>query len=67
MHTGAHCVTIKTSSHNSCFGTRIQGIGTIYTHHCLIQTITKPDAIYLTTGEASSIPSRKEIIATSLL
>ena len=30
-------------------------------------TITKPDAIYPTTGEASSIPSRKEIIATSLL
>ena len=28
MHTGAHQVTIKTSSHNSHFGTRIQGIGT---------------------------------------
>ena len=30
-------------------------------------TTTKPDAIYPTTGEASSILSRKEIIATSLL
>ena len=28
MHTGAHRVTIKTSSRNSRFGTRIQGIGT---------------------------------------
>ena len=39
MHTGAHCVTIKTSSCNSHFGTRIQGIGTNYTHHCLIQPL----------------------------
>ena len=37
MHTGAHRVTIKTSSRNSRFGTRIQGIGTNYTHHCLLQ------------------------------
>ena len=66
MHTGAHRVTIKTSSHNSHFGARIQGIETNYTHHCHT-TITKPDAIYQTTGGASSIPSRKEIIATSLL
>ena len=39
MHTGAHCVTIKTSSRTSHFGTRIQGIGTNYTHHCLIQPL----------------------------
>ena len=39
MHTGAHYVTIKTSSRNSHFGTRIQGIGTNYTHHCLIQPL----------------------------
>ena len=39
MHTGAHRVTIKTSSCNSRFGTRIQGIGTNYTHHCLIQPL----------------------------
>ena len=39
MHTGAHHVTIKTSSRNSHFGTRIQGIGTNYTHHCLIQPL----------------------------
>ena len=39
MHTGAHHVTIKTSSRNSRFGTRIQGIGTNYTHHCLIQPL----------------------------
>ena len=57
---------IKTSSRNSHFGTRIQGIGTNYTS-LSHTTITKPDAIYLTTGEASSILSRKEIIATSLL
>ena len=38
-HTGAHQVTIKTSSRNSRFGTRIQGIGTNYTHHCLIQPL----------------------------
>ena len=38
-HTGAHQVTIKTSSHNSRFGTRIQGIGTNYTHLCLIQPL----------------------------
>ena len=36
MHTGTHKVTIKTSSCNSCFGTRIQGTGTNYTHLCLI-------------------------------
>ena len=39
MHTGAHRVMIKTSSRNSCFGTRIQGIGTNYKHHCLIQPL----------------------------
>ena len=39
MPTGAHCVMIKTSSHNSRFGTRIQGIGTNHTHHCLIQLL----------------------------
>ena len=39
MHTGAHRVTIKTSSRNSHFGTRTQGIGTNYTHHCLIQPL----------------------------
>ena len=38
-HTGAHQVTIKTSSRNSHFGTRIQGIGTNYTHLCLIQPL----------------------------
>ena len=50
---------IKTSSRNSHFGTRIQGIGTNYTS-LSYTTITKPDAIYPTTGEASSILSRKE-------
>ena len=39
MHTGAHRITIKTCSRNSRFGTRIQGIGTNYTHHCLIQPL----------------------------
>ena len=39
MHTGAHQVTTKTSSRNSHFGTRIQGIGTNYTHLCLIQPL----------------------------
>ena len=39
MHTGAHRVTIKTSSRNSHFGTRIQGVGTNYPHHCLIQPL----------------------------
>ena len=39
MHTGAHQVTIKTYSRNNCFGTRIQGIGTNYTHLCLIQPL----------------------------
>ena len=39
MHTGAHHVMIKTSSHNSHFDTRIQGIGTNYTHLCLIQPL----------------------------
>ena len=39
MHTGAHRDTIKTSSHYSRFRTRIQGIGTNYTHHCLIQPL----------------------------
>ena len=56
----------KTSSCSSRFGTRIQGIGTNYTS-LSYTTITKPDAIDLTREEASSIPSRKEIIATSLL
>ena len=58
---------IKTSSRNSHFGTRIQGIGTNYTHLCLIQPLLSQITIYPTTGEASSILSRKEIIATSLL
>ena len=57
---------IRTSSNNSRFGTRNQGIGTNYTS-LSYTTFTKPDAIYPTTGEASSILSRKEIIATSLL
>ena len=49
----------KTLSRNSYFGTRIQGIGTNYTS--LSDTTTaKPDAIYPTTGTASSMPSRKE-------
>ena len=49
----------KTPSRNSHFGTRIQGIGTKYTS--LSDTTTaKPDAIYPTTGKASSISSRKE-------
>ena len=39
MHTGAHQVTIKTSSRNSRFGTRIQGIGTNCTHLYLIQPL----------------------------
>ena len=39
MHTGAHQVTIKTTSCNSHFGTRIQGIGTNYTHLCFIQPL----------------------------
>ena len=39
MHTGAHQITIKTSSCNSHFGTRIQVIGTNYTHLCLIQPL----------------------------
>ena len=58
-HTGAQQVTTKTSSRNSHFSTRIQGIGTNYTSLSYITT-TKPDAIDPTTGEASSIPSRKE-------
>ena len=66
-HTGAHQVTIKTSSHNSRFGTRIQGIGNQLHTSLPYTTTTKPDAIYPTTGEASSILSRKEIIATFLL
>ena len=47
-----------TSSRTNRFGTRIQGIGRNYTSLFIITT--KPDAIYLTTGEASSILSRKE-------
>ena len=39
MHTGVHHITIKTSSRNNRFGTRIQGIGTNYTRHCLIQPL----------------------------
>ena len=39
MHTGAHRVMIKKSSCSSHFGTRIQGIGTNYTHHCPIQPL----------------------------
>ena len=58
-HTGAQQVTTKTPSGNSRFGTRIQGIGTNYTSLSYITT-TKPDAIDPTTGEASSILSRKE-------
>ena len=38
-HTGAHQVMIRTTSHNSRFGTRIQRIGTNYTHLCLIQPV----------------------------
>ena len=38
-HTGAHQVMTKTSSHNRHFGTRIQGIGTNYTHLCLVQQL----------------------------
>ena len=49
----------KTPSRNSCFSTRIQGIGTNYTP--LSDTTTaNPDAIYPTTGKASRLPSRKE-------
>ena len=58
-HTGAQQVTTKTSSCNSRLGTRIQGIGTNYTS-LSDTTTTKPDAIYPTTEEASSILSRKE-------
>ena len=58
-HTRTQQVTTKTSSHNSRFGTRIQGIGTNYTP-LSDTTTTKPDPIYPTTGKASSIPSRKE-------
>ena len=39
MHTEVHQVTIKTSSHNIRFSTRIQGIGTNYTHLCPIQPL----------------------------
>ena len=49
----------KTSSRTSHFGTGIQGIGIKHTSLSDIMT-TKPDAIYPTTGEASSILSRKE-------
>ena len=49
----------KPLSHNSHFSTRIQGIGTNYASLSYITT-TKLDAIDLTIGEASSIPSRKE-------
>ena len=38
-HTGAHQVTTKASSRNRRFSTRIQGIGTNYTHLCLIQPL----------------------------
>ena len=38
-HTGSHQVTTKTASRNRRFGTRIQGIGTNYTHLCLIQPL----------------------------
>ena len=38
-HTGAHQVMTKTSSCNRRFSTRIQGIGTNYTHLCLIQPL----------------------------
>ena len=59
MHTEAQQVTTKTPSSNSRFRTRIQGIGTNFTSLSFITT-TKPDAIDRTTGEASSILSRKE-------
>ena len=49
----------KTPSRNSHFGTRTQGIGTNYTSLSDI-TNAKPNTIYPTAGEASSIPSRKE-------
>ena len=54
MHTGAHRVTIKTSSRNSRFSTRVQGIGTNYTHHCLIQPLP---------GQTQSILLQKELAA----
>ena len=38
-HIGAHQVTTKTSSRNRHFSTRIQGIGTNYTHLCLVQPL----------------------------
>ena len=38
-HTGARQVTTKTSSRNRRFSTRIQGIGTSYTHLCLVQPL----------------------------
>ena len=58
-YTRAQQIMTKTSSGNSRFSTRTQGIGINYTSLSDITTV-KPDAIYSTTGEASSIPSRKE-------
>ena len=40
MHTEAHHVTTRTMSRNSHFRTRLQGIGTNYTQHCLIQPVS---------------------------
>ena len=58
-HTGAQQVTTLTSSSYQSFDTWIQGIEINYTSLSDITT-TKPDAIHPTTGEASSILSRKE-------
>ena len=65
-HTGAQQVTTKTSSRNSHFSTRIQGIGTNYTS-LSYTTITKPDAIYPTTEKLAAHPVGRKIIASSLL
>ena len=54
-----HLVTTWTSSRTNRFSTRIQGIGITYTS-LSDRSTTKPDAIYPTTREASSILSRKE-------
>ena len=58
-YTSTQLVTTWISSRTNHFGTRIQGIGINYTSLSDIST-TKPDAIYPTTREASSILSRKE-------
>ena len=40
IHTEAHHVMTGTMSRNSHFRTRLQGIGTNYTQHCLIQPVS---------------------------